>query len=418
MTSNYIIGAGETGLPLTTDDLTNNGFDAWSPLTALEYHEVGAINSAFVKCYSINAFPTLMPGDVQRTTDILDANNNPNNFNFIQPTIEPFTFTPNFTGTVEIGFCCITGKNESYSSEYDGYYDAECGEIVIKVINCTSGTTYPFDFSSDFTNISYINGTNWGHRAYIVSDDTDPAILSLNRFHVKIDNTVTNATEILEEQGSVHFFVRLCSPKTDATNTNPRSLLPDNANITVHSAVGGIPISLSGSREMTVNCFHKETKIPTPEGFKDICNLKRGDIINTIDGPKPLARLMKNVISNPKQTFVKFPKNCFGNNTPLSDIYVTPPHPLVFDFKLVPAQAFVGKVPGVELVQSCTNPYNLMFEEQTYVQIEGLFFVSHHPHHPSQTLEKHEYFNPLKFRPGIFYEEVTTFEDVFGESKM
>ena len=82
-------------------------------------------------------------------------------------------------------------------------------------------------------------------------------------------------------------------------------------------------------------------------------------MIKTLNGYKPLARLMKNEYIMFGQEFVKFPKNCFGNNVPQKDVLCTKQHPLMFDFKLVPASEFVGKLYGVSIVKSLAT--NLIF---------------------------------------------------------
>jgi len=158
-------------------------------------------------------------------------------------------------------------------------------------------------------------------------------------------------------------------------------------------------------------CFHEFTTILTKDGPKFIKDLTRGTMIKTLNGYKPLARLMKNQYIMFGQEFVKFPKNCFGNNVPQKDVLCTKQHPLMFDFKLVPASEFVGKLYGVSIVKSPSDQFNLLFEEQEYVNIEGITFVSHHPNHDNG-LRLEEYFNQLKYRPGIFKEKMFKFEDL------
>jgi hypothetical protein len=160
-------------------------------------------------------------------------------------------------------------------------------------------------------------------------------------------------------------------------------------------------------------CFAPGTQIETSSGLQNIETLTRGTMIKTLSGFKPLARLM---ISEPstKQEFVKFTKGCTQSGAPLEDLYCTRPHPLVLNFKLVAAELFVGKVDGVEIVVSEQNQYNLLFETQEYLYIHGLLFVSHHPNHPVNALSIDEYFDQLKYRPGVFFEQLWKYEDVFN----
>lgn len=159
-------------------------------------------------------------------------------------------------------------------------------------------------------------------------------------------------------------------------------------------------------------CFHESTLIDTEDGLKEIKDLKRGDNIVTLNGLKPLARLMKNEYIIFGQEFVRFPQGCLGPNLPTKDVLVTKPHPLMFDFKLVKAEEFVGKIPGVKIVKSLSDQYNLLFETQEYVTVEGLTFVSHHPNHNIKGLKQEEYFNILQYRPGHFKEHVNSFKEI------
>jgi hypothetical protein len=137
-------------------------------------------------------------------------------------------------------------------------------------------------------------------------------------------------------------------------------------------------------------------------------------MIKTMNGYKPLARLMKNEYIAHGQRFVRFPKNCFGS-TPHNDVMCTASHPLVFDFKCIPASEFVGNHPGVEYVNESSHQYNIMFETHEYIPIEGLVFVSHHPQHPVLPLKPHEYFDVFKYREGFFWEDVKKYDEIFTQ---
>lgn len=90
----------------------------------------------------------------------------------------------------------------------------------------------------------------------------------------------------------------------------------------------------------------------------------------------------------------------------------------MFNFKTIQAKEFVNKVNGVSIVHSTSNQYNLMFEEQEYINIEGIIFVSHHPNSSTNYLKKEEYFNPIKFRPGVFKEKFFKFEEISINTKI
>ena len=167
----------------------------------------------------------------------------------------------------------------------------------------------------------------------------------------------------------------------------------------------------SGTGLIHPTCFYKNTLIITDNGKKRINQLKRGDMIQTLSGFKPLARLMKNNKVHSNQEWVRLPAGCFGPNSPSQDLLCTKPHPLVRNHKLCSASEFVGRVPGIEVVTRPGDQYNLLFEDQEYIMIQGVCVVSHHPHHPDKSLQLEEYFNPLKYRPGVFNEQVVTFDE-------
>lgn len=201
---------------------------------------------------------------------------------------------------------------------------------------------------------------------------------------------------------------------TSAGNTTPITYYnvsgPQNVEIYGHGLVNGVVFhTISPGLPL---CFHENTPIMTEHGKVPIKDLKRGTMVQTLNGLKPLARLMINEYIIFGQEFVKFPAHCLGENVPTTDVLCTREHPLMFKFKTIAAKEFVGKVKGVEIVHSTSNQYNLLFEEQEYINIEGITFVSHHPNHSNNSLKIEEYFNPMKFRPGVFKEKLFKFEEL------
>lgn len=183
----------------------------------------------------------------------------------------------------------------------------------------------------------------------------------------------------------------------------------------IYDGTGDFEIDISytgqdGSNNHLVTCFPSDTPIQTDKGLKKISELKRGDLVQTLNGLKPLARLMKTGHTK-NHTWVRFPAGCLGNNVPSNDLLCTKPHPLVRNHKLCGATNFVGKVQGVEYVVKRDDTFNLLFEDQEYLLINGVCVVSHHPHHPDKPLRKEEYFNQMKYRPGLFTEHVVSFEE-------
>ena len=71
-------------------------------------------------------------------------------------------------------------------------------------------------------------------------------------------------------------------------------------------------------------CFRGDTQVKTSDGYKNIENLKRGDIIITNTGAHPLAKLTK---GHPI-SMIKIPKDLLAKNVPNRDVVVCPWHPL------------------------------------------------------------------------------------------
>ena len=54
-------------------------------------------------------------------------------------------------------------------------------------------------------------------------------------------------------------------------------------------------------------CYHPSTNILTDNDYINITKLVRGDLIKTLNGYKPLSKLVKNI--NVKNKFIKFEKD-------------------------------------------------------------------------------------------------------------
>lgn len=158
------------------------------------------------------------------------------------------------------------------------------------------------------------------------------------------------------------------------------------------------------------NCLASFTKIPRliyDEQLKNKCtvlskieDVKAGDEIETNIGDQKIARVMKSINIGGKQKYVKFRKNCFGENIPNDDVYMTKAHPLSLGyfktecindgvkdktqsnkvFVHIEAYRLIDKLDGIELVevQDRAN-YNLIFDNHCSINICGLDVVTHHP---------------------------------------
>ena len=181
------------------------------------------------------------------------------------------------------------------------------------------------------------------------------------------------------------------------TITNNGEFYADNLN-DVDNSNG----TIDGANALT--CFYGFVKVMTKDGEKEIKDLKRGDLVLTNDGYKPLAKL--SVTKNPtnlelklaqkttSKWMLKIPKHAFGDSLPSQDVYTTRTHPLSLgkvsedgddDFEFT--HLFARELLKVDLgcveenIQEEKCVYNLIFDKHYEVSVGGLRFLSHHPNH-------------------------------------
>ena len=174
-------------------------------------------------------------------------------------------------------------------------------------------------------------------------------------------------------------------------------------------------------------CFAPFTKIPKVIEIKDA---KKGDIIRTSRGDWPLTKLIKTHTGETE--YVKFSKNCLGC-IPRDDFYVTGAHPINlafipnewlindFDNKLydeatsiqIDANSLVGKLPGIiESKESFGVQYQMVFDDHTTVDTEGLDCLSHHPRCTPMILPEKEFLDPLKFNKKTYHHTMINYSDL------
>lgn len=144
------------------------------------------------------------------------------------------------------------------------------------------------------------------------------------------------------------------------------------------------------------NCFASWTPIPK---IVPVSDLKVGDLVRTNVGDQKISKIMKSSYLNKKANYVVIEKNCFGNNLPSEDIYLTKAHPLSIGyfnvkdinnnvedpeqdekvFVHVSSSFLVNKIPGIYLKEVKDNAnYNLIFDKHCSIDIGGLDVVMHH----------------------------------------
>ena len=158
---------------------------------------------------------------------------------------------------------------------------------------------------------------------------------------------------------------------------------------------------VSGLYTNNVVCYHKNTNILTDKGLEKIENLKRYDLIKTLNGYKPLSKLVKSI--NLKKTFVFFPKDSLGNNIPNEDFYITEAHPIYFKGEYYNSENFVG-INGIEMVKDFTSHvYHLQFDSHEVIYSNNLTTTSlpHNTNYLDYHLKKNEFIDESKYKEDI-----------------
>lgn len=180
-------------------------------------------------------------------------------------------------------------------------------------------------------------------------------------------------------------------------------------------------------------CFAPFTKIPK---VIEIQHAKNGDIIRTSRGDWPLTKLIKTHTGTKPKEYVKFNKNCLGCAKfclPRNDLYVTGAHPinlafipnkwLIKDFDetlydeytclQITTSELVGKLPGISIsLKSFGAQYQMVFDDHTSVDTEGIDCLSHHPRCTPLIVPKDDFHKPEMFNSKSYHHTVITFDEL------
>jgi hypothetical protein len=149
--------------------------------------------------------------------------------------------------------------------------------------------------------------------------------------------------------------------------------------------------------DLAAICFHPDTNVLTNNGYINIINLKRGDLIKTNNGFKKLARLLK-LRKSKKTDLVLFKKNSISENVPNKDFKITKGHPIYYENNYYNSEDFAEnpKFKNVTYVKSdVTILYHLQFETHEVIYTDGLTSTSLPPYtnYRGLHLPKELYFN-------------------------
>ena len=243
--------------------------------------------------------------------------------------------------------------------------------------NVDSSATPAEDFKYSIG--SYTNG-NWNHIAVTYDGTTLKTYLN--------NGTSNNYTTSLE------FNIEDIKLGTDRTNSYNFS-----GDITRFSLYN-FALSSDDVNSVYNNvevCYHPDTMILTKQGYKKITNLKRGDLIKTLYGYKPLSKLLKKL--NVKTKFVEFPKNCFGENIPNQDLHITTGHPVYFNHEFYLPENFIGKKNVKLISKDVVYVYHLQFDTHEVVYSNNFTTTSLPPNTDYQNfhLKEEEFIDKTKY---------------------
>ena len=146
------------------------------------------------------------------------------------------------------------------------------------------------------------------------------------------------------------------------------------------------------------HCYHSSTNILTDNGYINITKLMRGDLIKTLNGYKPLSKLIKNI--NVKNNFIKFKKNSIGKDIPNQDLMITSGHPVYFNDEYYLPENFL-ELKGVdEVCENSNNVYHLVFDTHEVVYSNALMTTSLPPNTTcdNMALKEDEYYDKKNYK--------------------
>ena len=238
-----------------------------------------------------------------------------------------------------------------------------------------------------FTNVSVNTGT-----ATLRVQTTNPTTGSTVNYGSTSSNTGAVQGDITTQSQDLTFR----SAGTDTTaerrffpyvysTTNNQTISYDTITVTAYYNSGNSSKILLDSTQQI--CFRGDTQVKTSDGYKNIENLKRGDMLMTNAGHQPLAKLTK----GGPISMIKIPKDLLAKNVPNRDVVVCPWHPL--SVKIVTGDdddepEFLHMRAGeleifdeVKRVSKGDAGYNLILDKHHEVDVGGMKFLSHHPNH-------------------------------------
>ena len=415
---NLELSTSSTFSPLiTTTSITTNGQDEYSELDTLWSNAGNSVESitALSKGFTVNVDSSVYDELGITYIRLRDINDEKTEIELVSGSsttevVDTSFFSRFFILTDEDGTPPATRIH--YKIEINALYIKRISNNLVISNNSAytnsitaSSTTFNGDSSTVYND--YV--TTWGSNG-----DTDLTSYSLRQgFDIIVDSSVYHAIAYLS--------VRLRDSNNNTTNISLTSASEFTA--TANSLIDAPFFILSDNDSSTpairihfhisILCVAPFTKIPKIVEIKDVAV---GDIIRTSRGDLPIAHIMKTQTTNNKE-YVKFEKGCLGPNLPSDDFYVTEQHPLSLGFYKnellnegqyddkeddyimlqIATGELVGRLPGITKVKrDFGHYYNLVFDEHTSIDMEGIDVCSHHPRTGPFFLPRDKYIDSSK----------------------
>jgi len=157
---------------------------------------------------------------------------------------------------------------------------------------------------------------------------------------------------------------------------------------------------------ITSACLHEDVLIETDKGYIKIADLKRGDLIKTMNsGYIPLARLGKTYTIG-TCPYIIFEKDSIEPGLPTHRLMITPGHPMYYNGKFVDPRDFLESKDYPNVIEKglkADGYYHLVFESHEIFYANGVGVTSL-PYNTSWArayLKKQEFFDQSKFDKSI-----------------
>lgn len=238
---------------------------------------------------------------------------------------------------------------------------------------------------------------NWNHVAMTFTNSSATLKVYFNGSLTNTYDRTTSppTTKVLDSSSDLNFDINCIKIGTNRQENNKfggwLTLLGVYDEVLSSSDISG----LYNNNEI---CYHPTTNILTDYGYINIMKLMRGDNIFTLNGYKPLSKLVKTL--NIKKKFIKFTKSCIYEDTPNEDLMITTGHPIYFNGDYYLPENFL-KLDGVFTIDDkCKYVYHLIFDTHEVVSSNGLTTTSLPPNteYNNSTLKEKEYFDKKNYK--------------------